>query len=89
MHSGRTLWAAASLQILRPTAARYPGRLLHPQQNFDTLAEGLPENQAGRSKRPGQAIWEEGGVERFLDKPDLVLAEGSVLVFGRVPGAAA
>jgi len=31
------------------------GRLLYPQQNSGTLAEGLPENQAGWSKRPAQA----------------------------------
>ena len=31
------------------------GRLLHPQQNSGSLAEGLPENQAGWSKRPAQA----------------------------------
>lgn len=31
-----------------------PGRLLHPRQHPGTLTEGLPENQAGRSKRPGQ-----------------------------------
>jgi len=36
---------------------RCPGRLLHPHQEPGTLTEGLPENQAGRSKRPGQGRW--------------------------------
>ena len=49
---------------LRHTFASYkaergvscPGRLLRPLQHPGTLTEGLPENQAGRSKRPGQRL---------------------------------
>jgi len=38
-----------------------------------------------------QAFWARlraaGGVERFLDEPDVVLTEGNALVVGRVPAA--
>jgi hypothetical protein len=33
-----------------------PGRLLHPWQSPGTLAQGLPANQAGWSKRPAQVL---------------------------------
>jgi len=51
-------WTATSVPIQRGAhaGAACPGRLLHPEQQFGTLAERLPENQAGRSKRLGQEV---------------------------------
>jgi ubiquinone/menaquinone biosynthesis C-methylase UbiE len=51
---------------------------------FAPFAEGMPLPEADRAFWAGLRV--AGGVERFLDEPDVVLAEGNVLVVGTVPG---